>query len=459
MKTREITWSHDLRLLFQAAADRPYPFILDSSLCNDGLGRYTFIGFDPLQIISGKNGRVLIRDRDGKQFVSEGSCWETFEAIWHPFSRNFDAAIPFTGGAVGFLSYDLNRELERLPNRSRDLHGFPDLHFGIYDGILVYDHLEKRLTAVAHGIEQPAETLLDRLETFCEKAKCAERRESVFQATHLQSNFTPEGYRQAVQTIRDYIRQGEVYQVNLSQHLTAHIEKGAPLDLFLRLRQTSPAPYSACLIHPEFAVVSSSPEQFIRKTGRDVCTRPIKGTRPRGKSEAEDALYCKQLRQSAKDRSELLMIVDLERNDLGKVAETGSVRVDGLFHLEKYSSVIHQTASVSARLRSDKTVFDCIRALFPGGSITGAPKIRAMEVIDELEGVRRGVYTGSVGYIDFSGNADFNIAIRTVQIKGSELSFNVGGGVVWDSEPEAEYQESWHKAAGILRAIGIPPYA
>jgi len=256
----------------------------------------------------------------------------------------------------------------------------------------------------------------------------------------------------AVERVREYIASGDVYQVNLSQRARCRFE-GDPIELYQSLRRGNPAPYGAYLNLGDWQLISTSPEQFLRKRGRHLETRPIKGTRPRGVDAAANCRLEDELRASEKDRAELLMIVDLERNDLGRVAEFGSVQVEGLYQLEHYARVIHQTAQIKAKLASDKDVFDALAALFPGGSITGAPKVRAMEIIEELEPTRRGAYCGSIGYIGFDGDAEFNIAIRSLHLKGGFLDYQVGGGIVWDSQPEAEYQETLDKARAIRESI------
>jgi para-aminobenzoate synthetase component 1 len=265
-------------------------------------------------------------------------------------------------------------------------------------------------------------------------------------------NMTQAEYEAKVSEVRGYIASGDVYQINLSQRARCSYA-GAALPVFQALRRGNPAPYAAYLDTGELQVISTSPEQFLRKRGRDIETRPIKGTRPRGKDAEEDARNAAALRGSEKDRAELLMIVDLERNDLGRVAEFGSVRVEGLYHLEYYARVMHQTAQVKARLAAGQDVYDCIRALFPGGSITGAPKVRAMELIESLEPTCRGVYCGSMGYIGFNGDAEFNIAIRSLHLQGGYLDYQVGSGIVWDSEATSEFLETQDKGRAIRETI------
>jgi para-aminobenzoate synthetase component 1 len=273
-------------------------------------------------------------------------------------------------------------------------------------------------------------------------------------SVELRSNFTRDEYLQAVENAIEYIANGDIFQVNLSQRFSVDLAVD-PYELYLRLRSISPAPFACYLNFGEVTVASASPERFLHLDGNTVETRPMKGTRPRGQSPAEDDVLGVELLKSEKDRAENIMIVDLERNDLGKVCEYGSVQVSDLCKLEKYATVFQLTSSVTGKLREDKDRIDLLKAAFPGGSITGAPKVRAMEIIDELEPTRRGIYTGSVGYLGFDGCMDLNIVIRTFVIKGGKVYFQVGGGIVSDSDPEAEYQETLDKARALMAALGL----
>jgi para-aminobenzoate synthetase component 1 len=270
----------------------------------------------------------------------------------------------------------------------------------------------------------------------------------------LKSNFSHEEYLKAVENVREYIRAGDIFQVNLSQRFEADLNI-PPYELYQRLRKINPAPFASYLGFDGVSVVGASPERFLKVQGDWVETRPIKGTRPRGKSEAEDRALADELLASIKDRAENVMIVDLERNDLGRVCRYGTVRVTELAILETYPTVFHLTSTVKGRLCEDKDRIDLLKATFPGGSITGAPKVRAMEIIDELESTRRSVYTGSIGYLSFSGEMDLNIVIRTFLVKGGRAYFQVGGGIIYDSEPEAEYVETLDKARALIQALNL----
>jgi para-aminobenzoate synthetase component 1 len=404
-------------------AAAPLPFVLDSAQRNDGLGEWSFFGAEPYARVA-------------------GSLADLREAM-----RGYTAAgaeIPFTGGAVGYIAYDYGRRLEQLPNLAHDDRAIPDLQFHLYAGVAAFHHPSKRLYLSGHDVGgESAEAVIARLRQRIESRPpeiAPPARRSAWEW-----NMSREDFCQAVRTIRAYIASGDVYQVNLSRRAECRYE-GDPIGLYAALRGGNPAPYGWYLF-------STSPEQFLRKRGRAVETRPIKGTRPRGSDEAVNRAQERALQASEKDRAELLMIVDLERNDLGRVAEFGSVCVDGLYNLERYARVVHQTARVKARLAEGRDVFDALAALFPGGSITGAPKIRAMEIIESLEPTRRGAYCGSVGYVGFDGDADFNIAIRSLHLKDGRLDYQVGGGIVWDSDPEAEFAETLDKARAIRESI------
>ncbi|MEM8867881.1 MAG: aminodeoxychorismate synthase component I [Verrucomicrobiota bacterium] len=432
LKTIEIQNPPSVRDLVERFGRRPDPFILDSSQSNDGLGEWSFFGCEPFEILTGATRLSALRARMSMHQVQNGT------------------GIPFIGGAVGYLSYDYGRALEDLPERAIEDREVPALHFGIYDGIAALNHRTGCLHLVALGLKDDSDIVLERLNEIIFEPVPA--RDTFFARGEWVWNMSRGEFLQAVEKVRDYIASGDVYQVNLSRRARCEFE-GDSLDLYQALRLGNPAPFSAYLNLGQLQIISTSPEQFLRKRGLALETRPIKGTRPRGSDPAEEALLEQELKGSVKDRAELLMIVDLERNDLGKVAEFGSVQVSNLYHLEHYARVMHQTAGVQATLRADRDVYDAIEALFPGGSITGAPKIRAMEIIEDLEPTRRGAYCGSIGYIGFDEDAEFNIAIRSLHLQGAQLDYQVGSGIVWDSDPESEYEETLDKARAIHDTI------
>jgi len=353
-------------------------------------------------------------------------------------ARHVASEQPFpVGAAIGYFGYDLKNVVERLPSKAVDDLGLPRCWFGFYDNLLVFDHVKKVVwevgsTQAGHGY--PASP------------------HPHGPASGLTSNFTRDSYRATVLRAKQYIAAGDVYQVNLSQRFRCNVDAAAP-EVYLALRKSNPAPHGAYLDIGEAQILSTSPECFLNIRDRHVVTRPVKGTRARGATPPEDARIVAELLASPKDNAELVMITDLERNDLGRVCEFGSVHVSELVRVETYATVHHLVSTVEGVLRSDVTHVDCVRACFPGGSITGAPKIRAMQIIDELEPHARGVYTGAIGFLGFNGLTHLNIAIRTVVYQNGRLTFHAGGGIVADSEPDAEYDETFAKARGILNAI------
>ncbi len=434
-----------------ALAGERLPFFLDSGMDPARLGRFSFVGCDPVLVAQSAGRSVLI---DG---ASAGR--NPFDVLRRVLAEHrtasADAPVPFTCGAVGCFAYDLGRFIERLPDTTLADIPLPEMHFALYDAVAGYDHRAGRwyVSGADLGFAGAA-ARRRRLEAAVRGASPP----PVFRpvsAGPLRSNFTRDDYLRAVQRAKDYIAAGDIFQVNLSQRFEA--ETGAaPLELYAALRSANPAPFAAYLpLESGDAVLSSSPERFLRVTGRRVETRPIKGTRPRRRGdEAFNSRMRRELLDSAKDRAELTMIVDLERNDLGRVCDYGSVRVTEPIVLEEYPTVYHLVATVEGTLHERHDVIDLVKAAFPGGSITGAPKVRAMEIIDELEPTKRSVYTGNIGYIGLDGAADLNIAIRTMMLARGRVYLQAGGGIVADSEPEAEYQETLDKARAMFQALG-----
>ncbi len=440
--------------LFAGLSERRGAFFLDSARHAGGLGRWSFLGFEPfLEFREREAEGVTVAEREpqklaGEPLVRLRECLRRFAAAPHP-------QIPFTGGAVGYLSYELCTAFDGIQRHATDDLALPRILLGFHDGVIAHDHATGRTLAVANPVhDRSAAEILAALEAAVAEAG-ARSWAPVADASggaEPVSNLTRAEYLDRVRRVREYIAAGDVYQINLTQRFSAPFA-GEPYALYRRLRAASPAAFAAYLNCGDFQVLSSSPETFLRIAGRDVETRPIKGTRRRGATPEEDGRRQAELLASEKDRAELLMIVDLERNDLGRVCEPGSVRVDELGHLETHPTVHHLVATVRGRLRPECDVLDAVRAAFPGGSITGAPKIRAMQIIDELETVRRHVYTGAIGWLGFDGNCDLNIAIRTMLCGGGQVHYHVGGGVVWDSEPEAEFEETLDKGRAMRAAL------
>ncbi len=462
MLVKEVAYQDPLRL-FLALKDRPYFFFLDSGMDVGGRGRYSLLGSDPFLVFRAKVGRVAVWE-EGAWREEKGDVYSVLKKLLGSFSCPPVPGLPVAAGACGYFAYDLGRAIERLPAWAEDDLGLPECYLGFYDRLIILDHHARKVYLTSMGLPERGEAGARRAE-----AGLAALEEVVAGAAGLvpppspplplaegkllERHFTRASYCEAVRRAKEYIAAGDIFQVNLSQRFSCPL-RVAPWELYRRLREVNPAPFAAFLSYPEVVVASASPERFLQVRGGVVETRPIKGTRPRGKDPAEDQKFREELLGSEKDRAELVMIVDLERNDLGRVSVPGSVHVPELVVLEEYPTVFHLVATVRGTLAPDKDLVDLLRATFPGGSITGAPKIRAMEIIEELEPVRRGIYTGSIGYLGFDGSADLNIVIRTFVVKDGVAYFQVGGGIVADSDPEAEYEETLAKARGLLRALG-----
>ncbi len=437
-----------------ALAALPGAFVLRSSLPDPGAAqrqaRWTLFGADPFASFrGGDTGVVHARFRELAARV--GACDAARES-----------GVPFAGGAVGYWSYDYGRRLERLPEHARDDLTLPDRVLGFYDVTGAHDHDNGRtwlyssgLPAEGDGQAARARARLERFRALLESSAPLAPAAPERMARTAVSTFTAAGYRRAVEDVREAIRRGDIFQANLSQRWTLPLPDAHLHAVLLdeALRAHSPSPFAATLLLGDHAVLSASPELFLRRRGDLVVTRPIKGTRPRGVSAEDDARLAAELQASAKDRAENVMIVDVLRNDLGRVCETGSVRVPELCALEKFPQVWHLTSTVTGQLRTDTGAFDLLHACFPGGSITGAPKIRAMEVLESLEPVRRHLYTGAIGWVGWDGDADWNIAIRTATATPRALYWSAGGGIIADSDPESEYAESLAKAEGLRAAF------
>jgi para-aminobenzoate synthetase component I len=458
--------------VFELIKDRPYSFFLDSGMDPAKLGRYSFMGADPFLVMESRGSRItLVRGHERQS--SEGNPFDVLgRLLGEQRLEPCGMPVPFVGGAVGYFGYDLRHHLERLPSTAVDDLQLPECGFAFYDAVLAFDQLERRAYVISTGLPEAdderrlkrARTRLEELDHWIRTA-AATRGQAVAGpgeggsgavqrdgGASLRSNFTREEYVAAVSRVRDYIAAGDVFQVNLAQRFEADLAVH-PYELYRRLRRINPAPFASYLNFPGVTVVSASPERFLRVQGDLVETRPVKGTRPRGRDPIEDRRLAEELVESAKDRAENVMIVDLERNDLGRVCRYGTVRVSELALLETFPTVFHLTSTISGRLRPDRSNIDLLKATFPGGSVTGAPKVRAMEIIDELEPTRRAVYTGALGYMSFDGHMDLSIVIRTILIKNGRAYFQVGGGITYDSDPEAEYVETMDKARAIIEAL------
>jgi len=433
-------------------------FILDSSMPESELSKFSIIGFDPFLRLESKGDRITL-SRGRLSEIYFGNPLDRLSELLSRYRFRNDTKLPIIGGAIGYFAYDLCHHIEKLPKNAVDDIKLPDMALGFYDTFVIVDHLVNK-TFVVSLIFSEDETntavlKAREIKALIESAKSKEhilgKNISTHKANPL-SNFTPDEYYKIVERAREYIHDGDIYQVNLSQRFETDIQV-SPILLYEGLRNLNPAPFAAFLNFAGYSVLSSSPERFLSLEGTQLETRPIKGTWPRGRDKSEDETNKQLLKNSVKDKAENLMIVDLMRNDIGKVCKIGSVNVTDLFAVESYATVHHLVSTVTGELRDGLDAVDCIKATFPGGSITGAPKIRAMQIIDELEPTCRSIYTGSIGYIGFDGSMDINIAIRTIIIKGRKAYYQVGGGIVWDSVPQTEYEETLHKGRSLYNAI------
>jgi anthranilate/para-aminobenzoate synthase component I len=444
-------------------------FLFESVKGPENIGRYSFIGFDPYMVIQAKDG-IVKTECTGRESLSRERPLKTLGEITGRYLQMpLPNLPPFQGGLAGLLSYDFVHYLEKLPRTTLDDLRIPDMHLLVTDRLISFDHKERRAWAVvcpgvrrditsdpALGYDEAA-CLLDEICGRVGSLKWAEHRygpEHIRAGIEIIPGMKKEEYVAMVMRAKEYIAAGDIFQANLSQRVSAYIDKLDPWNLYRILREINPSPFAGFVDFGDYCIASSSPERLVKVKDRVIETRPIAGTRPRGKDLREDEKMRKELLLNEKERAEHIMLIDLERNDLGKVSDYGTVRVDELMITEDYSHVIHIVSNIKGILTHNRTCLDVIKALFPGGTITGVPKVRCMEIIDELEPVRRGPYTGSMGYIGFSGTMDMNIIIRTFVIKDNYAYVQAGAGIVADSDPEREYHETLKKAEALVKALG-----
>ncbi|HZO82427.1 MAG TPA: anthranilate synthase component I [Candidatus Binataceae bacterium] len=451
---------------FLKVARGDYAFLLESVQGGEKWGRYTFLGAEPAMVLRGRSTRLdLVRPGRSVEVRSVANPLDGLREEMRRFRAPETPALPrFFGGAVGFLAYDIVRHFERLPANTRDDLGTPDLYMMLTDTVLIFDNVRQTLKIVANvSLEDypstrtaynAATAKIDELAARLREPARVPRLEGAAAngEINIVSNQTREGYMAMVEAAKEYVAAGDVIQVVPSQRfeapLTAH-----PFNLYRSLRTINPSPYMFYLRLDDHTLVGASPEVMVRVEGREITLRPIAGTRRRGATEAEDRRLECELLADPKERAEHVMLVDLGRNDVGRVARIGSVEVTELMVVERYSHVMHIVSNVRGTLRDGCDAYDAFRATFPQGTVSGAPKIRAMEIIDELEPVRRGVYAGAVGYFSYTGNTDTAIALRTILVKGGRVYIQAGGGVVADSDPASEYEESVNKARAMVRAL------
>lgn len=434
--------------LFRYFADERDSVFLDSSLVNK-LGRYSIIGVCPyLKLIKDDSG-FYIND----QRVTEISFEEYLKKYLTEHVDENRSELPIVSGAIGYFSYEYGRKLMEVPSNKEELVSIPDVVLVFYDFYMIEDRHENRTYLIANGITEDAEKQIKSVEKrIAEPLDENGRIKKESYDIEIRPNFEKEEYKQAVDDMIRYIIEGDIYITNMTQQLSVKSEK-KPLDVFYDLRKNNPSPFGGYMDYGDYQIVCASPERFLKMKKGHVNTRPIKGTRKRGETPEEDLCMRNELENSEKDKSELLMIVDLERNDLNRVCRPGSVKVTELFTVEEYATVFHLVSDIEGELETDKNVMDLLEATFPGGSITGAPKYRAMEIIDELENNRRNLYTGSIGYLTLDGDCDFNIVIRTALHKDGMYHLGVGGGITAESDLEFEYEETLQKAKAVLEAM------
>lgn len=443
-------------VLLTAFRDQPNCFLLESSMRQSQRGRYSYFGYDPFLIVKGNDIQALAHLKKEYQYFC---C----------FLKK--SALTFSAGIVGYLSYDFGLQFESIKNRSSrsglsvgHVAGLPGFAFGFYDCVLTIDHLKKKLVVSSTGL--PEKNLLLRQKRARARLQHVEKTlaylslstpspfQEDYQLKSFKSNFSQAGYCNAVKKALNYIKRGDIYQVNLAQEFTGRFNRVVDaVRLYQSLCQLSPSCFSGYLDCGSEQIVSSSPEMFLSLRKGMVETRPMKGTRPRGNTPDDDRRRRLELQHNAKEKAELLMVTDLERNDLGRVCDFGSLQVKKIREIEKYRTVYQATATVSGALAKNKNAFDLMQACFPSGSVTGCPKIRAMQIIEQLEPSSRGVYTGTLGYLSFSGDMALNVLIRTLLVRGTTVGFHVGSGIVADSRPDLEYEETLVKAKALKESL------
>ncbi len=441
-------------------------FLFESVIGGEKVGRYSFLGGDPFMRVVAR-GSALTIEEDGESWVETvddpllvlQDMIDEYKAVQVP------GLPPFLGGAVGYFGYDTVRYTERLVNPPEDDRMLPDMMFGFYDSMIVFDQIRKTILVVAHvwtdapDLKAEYARACAQVDDLCQKLEsgndCLRMRDIALGGDPQlawTSDFTQPEFEAAVRSCQEYIRAGDIFQVVISQRLALQT-KASPLDIYRALRVVNPSPFMFLLTSKEVDLVGSSPEIMVRAENGEVTIRPLAGTRKRGATEAEDQALAEELLADPKERAEHVMLVDLARNDVGRVAEYGSVKVSDVMVVERYSHVMHITSNVRGQMRPELRAIDALRAGLPAGTVSGAPKVRAMQIIDEVEKHRRGPYGGAVGYIDFTGNMDTCIALRTLVMQGDQAYVQAGAGIVADSVPASEYQETLNKAKGLLRAI------
>ncbi len=437
-------------------------FLLESIEVGEKLARFSFLGRNPRTVFQSKDENIFISGEGEKSYV--GKPLVELQEFMNRFRGVQDAALPaFSGGAVGFVCYDAVRLVEKIPATGKDDYQLPDLHFGFYPAFIVFDHLQHKLRIVANVLVDEYASLeaaytvalaqIEALEAEINEPLLLPKKENkTIPSPVWASNYTAEGYLKGVQDCKEYIKAGDAFQIVLAQRFTCKPEVTA-LQIYRALRGINPSPYMYYLDYGDFEIVGASPETLVKVQDGLAETKPIAGTRRRGKNAAEDLALEKELLADAKERAEHLMLVDLGRNDIGRVSEYGSVEVTQFMDVERHSHVMHIESVVRGKLKPEYTALQALMSCFPAGTLSGAPKIRAMEIIDSLEPTRRGLYGGAICYMDFRGNLDSCIAIRTLMLKDGVAYVQAGAGIVADSDPQAEFEETGHKAQAVMNAV------
>ncbi|MDT3700062.1 MAG: anthranilate synthase component I [Thermincola sp.] len=447
--------------IFKKVCKGQYTYLLESVEGGENLARYSFIGLEPFVRYQCRNGHGIIEDSSGIKEV-DGDPLSTLQGIMDNYQApKIDGLPRFYGGAVGYFGYDLIKYVEEIPEAAADDLDLPDCHFILTRLVLIFDHVKHKVKIVVNTEPggEPAKVYEDAMKRINAVKKLVQQSQTSVNTggnavvnTKFISNMTKEEFMAKVEKAKEYIRAGDIFQVVLSQRLTMPLN-GDPFDIYRNLRTVNPAPYLYYLNFGGTVIIGSSPEMLIRVEDGMVQTCPIAGTRPRGQNKEEDRKLEKELLADEKETAEHLMLVDLGRNDVGRVSEFGSVEVKDFMQIERYSHVMHIVSNVFGRLKKSCTAYDALKACFPAGTVSGAPKVRAMEIIEELEPTRRGVYAGAIGYFGFTGNMDTCITIRTILVHNGKTYVQAGAGIVADSDPEKEYDETINKAKALLETL------
>lgn len=426
-------------------------FLLESSLKHEKSGRFSFIGADPVYEIKGYRGKVTVHSPSGEQTTQD----RVMDVVKNYLPEIQEIpGIPFIGGAVGYIGYDIIRDYEEIGPENLDPLEMPEAHLMLFNEIIVFDHLKERVFIVGIPLQGVTE---EELKQRMERRKQELRREmeyrsdDTFALSEFESNLTKHEYEEMVLKAKQYIESGDIFQVVLSRRLEASIT-GNPFTFYRKLRINNPSPYMYYLDYGDYSIAGASPESLVKARGPEIMTNPIAGTRPRGKTTEEDEAFAQDLIQDEKELAEHRMLVDLGRNDLGRICKIGTVKLDKYMNIERYQHVMHIVSEVSGELEEGMTALEGLASCLPAGTVSGAPKIRAMQIINELENIKRGVYSGAIGYYSACGNMDFALAIRTMVIKDNKAYIQAGAGIVYDSDPAKEFEETAHKLRALREA-------